>query len=317
MPSEALWRRITDWAKHRPFAIGVAHRLSMGKGRFRFVDRIRRVRPCAKPDLSGWNQQTTATCWLGHATMLIRIAGLNVLTDPVFSRRIGLGLGVATLGPGRQVAPALSISQLPPIDLILISHAHMDHLDRPSLWQLAGRFPKARLVHFDGLDDLLSDLKFSSRTALSDGESTRVGTLDIRAIKTKHWGARLLADKHRGFGSFLLKSSSRTILFGGDSAMGTHWDSLKAESVDLAIMGIGAYDPWIEAHATPEQAYDMAKAMRARAMQPMHHSTFVLSREPTDEPMRRLMRYANGEVEIVATGMGESHLFNHAKVSMG
>ncbi len=112
------------------------------------------------------------------------------------SNRVGLGLGLVTGGPRRHVLPALSIRQLPPIDLILISHAHFDHLDRPTL----SRLPKsAHVVTAHHTGDLLRDLGFRSVTELKWGESTRIGELNITAREVKHWGARTFYDHHRGF----------------------------------------------------------------------------------------------------------------------
>lgn len=94
-----------------------------------------------KPDLSGWENRELSVVWIGHATLLLRIGGMTVLTDPVFGNRIGLGLWLTTLGPRRHIAAALKLGQLPKIDLILSSHAHFDHLDRPTLASLDKKIP--------------------------------------------------------------------------------------------------------------------------------------------------------------------------------
>ena len=308
MSTEARWRRFTDWAKHRPWLLSIADRFTRGTAPFRVLDHWPRLPRPIRPDTTGWETREQAACWLGHSTLLIRIAGKTVLTDPVFSPRLGLGFGLFTLGPRRLIAPALSIDQLPAIDVILLSHAHMDHLDRPSLRRLAKRFPRATVVALDGLRDLVDGLGFVSISELPVGESVTLDGLNVSTLATRHWGARTLRDTHRGYGSFLLSNATGgRILYGADAAFHEHWDHLSPTGgVDLAIIGIGAYDPWIDGHANPEQAYAMARACGARRMMPVHHSTFVLSREPLDEPLKRLTGHAklHDSPTIVGSVMG-------------
>jgi len=294
------WRKITDYAKRREWPLKVADRLGRGRGRLRPLDRIfAPPRAPSKPDLSNWDAHDLAAVWIGHATVLLRIAGMNLLTDPVFSNRVGLGFGVMTGGPRRQVQPALKITELPSIDVILISHAHFDHLDRPSL----ARLPKtAKVVTAVGLRDLVSDLGFSNISELAWGESIAVGSLDITARPVKHWGARTFYDMHRGYCSFEIAGGAHRVLYGADTAFHELWKGLKP--VDLAILGIGAYDPYIAAHATPEQALAMADHLGARHVLPIHHSTFRLSHEPTHEPMERLLLASGDSQRIVIKSIG-------------
>ena len=225
---------------------------------------------------------------IGHATVLLRIGGMNILTDPVFSSRIGVGLGLMTAGPKRLVAPALSLRQLPPIDLILISHAHFDHLDRPTLARLPTRTP---VIAAKSTGDLIADLGFRHVDELDWGESLSLPNgVEISAVPVKHWGARTFNDLHRGFNAYLITSADRRVLYGGDTAY--HEGFKELDRVDLAILGIGAYDPYVAAHATPEQAWAMAGHCQAGAILPMHHSTFRLSYEPTHEPMQRMLAAA-------------------------
>ncbi|MFT3787897.1 MAG: MBL fold metallo-hydrolase [Tepidisphaeraceae bacterium] len=250
-----------------------------------------------KPDLSCWTDAKLAACWLGHATVLLKVGALTMLTDPVFSRRVGLGLGFATMGPARIVAPSLRLRELPAVDIVLLSHAHFDHLDRPTLWQLASHFPKAALITAAGLNDLTCDLPFAQRVEVKLGESITLVNTTFTAWPVRHWSARMIRDTHREACSFLIERSSRRVLFGGDSAFGDHWTPIGRQGgVDLAIVGIGAYDPWIDGHASPEQAWKMAvEHARARHMLAMHHSTFKLSVEPMREPMERLLRIAGAD----------------------
>jgi L-ascorbate metabolism protein UlaG (beta-lactamase superfamily) len=285
------WRSITDWAKHKPATLRFADWLGRGRGQFRVLDHLRRpVRPGLKPDLSNWAEHELAAAWIGHATILLRVGGMNIITDPVFSNRVGVGLGVVTGGPTRLLAPALNLHELPPIDLILISHAHFDHLDRPTLRRLSKRTP---VITSHDNRDLIHDLGFKQVHELEWGESMQIKSVKVTARRVRHWGARTFYDQHRGFSAFLIESRTRRVLYGGDTAHCDYFSDIG--KVDLAIVGIGAYDPYIQAHANPEQAWDMANQVMADYVLPMHHSTFRLSHEPTGEPMERLMRAAGEE----------------------
>jgi len=296
--SDALfsWRGMTDLAKRSRLAMRVADALGRGRGRWRMLDHARKTPPPARltPDLSRWQNHTLAAVWIGHATLLLRIGGKTILTDPVFANTIGIGLGLMTGGPRRHQLPALTIKQLPPLDLILLSHAHFDHLDRPTLAMLPKSTP---VVASNGLRDLIEDLGYRDITELRWGQSTRAGDVQITAHPVNHWGARTFYDNHRGYGAFVLETTSHRILYGADTAYHELWKDMPP--VDLAIMGIGAYDPFIRAHTTPEQAWQMARHVQATHVLPIHHSTFRLSREPMTEPIERILVAAGTEMDRV------------------
>lgn len=301
-----LWKLLADWCKSRPAASRLADRLGRGQGRFRWLDRVlSRPRPAQhKPDFTHWDRSPLSAVAIGHATVLIRIGGKTVLTDPVMAHRIGVGLGLVTGGPSRLIAPAVSIRDLPKLDLILISHAHFDHLDRPTLARLPRTTP---IITAAKTRDLLDDLGFTNVTELAWGQSVRMGDLNVRSCEVKHWGARTFHDDHRHACAFLLEADGRRVLFGGDTAYGRHFTALG--KVDLAVLGIGAYNPWVAGHATPEQALRMADDVRAEFIMPMHHSTFRLSHEPMDEPLDRLMRIVHRD-RIAAPEVGMSWSLN-------
>jgi L-ascorbate metabolism protein UlaG (beta-lactamase superfamily) len=147
--------------------------------------------------------------------------------------------------------------------------------------------------------DLIRDLGYGTVTELQWGESLRFEELKITAREVRHWGARTFFDHHRGFNAYLLESNNRRVLYGGDTA---YHDGFKdIGGVDLACLGIGAYDPYIAAHATPEQAWVMADHARADFVLPMHHSTFRLSHEPMREPLERLMAAAGRAIDRIVT----------------
>jgi L-ascorbate metabolism protein UlaG (beta-lactamase superfamily) len=244
-----------------------------------------------KPDPSSWSDDKLTVAWLGHATVLINFYGTWLLTDPVLRSRVGVRVAGVTIGPRRLVLPALSIKELPRLDAVLVSHSHMDHCDIATLRQLPRR---THAVVQKGNRDLVR--RFHSVDDLAWGEAVEVNGARIEAIEVNHWGARRLTDKHRGYGGFLVEKRGRALVFGGDTAYTHAFSRLRGRaSIDLAILPIGAYDPWIYAHANPEQSWMMAREMGASYVLPMHHSTFRLSREPAGEPIERLERVAGRE----------------------
>jgi len=162
--ARARWRGFADWATRSAQGLRVAARMTMGRGHVRVFDRLTRVapaRPVGADDLARLLAAELGVLHVGHATMLLRVGGRTILTDPVFSRRVGIGWVLGTAGPARLVAPAVSLASLPPVDVVLLTHAHLDHLDRPSLWRIARRHRSARVIVSRGNADLVGDLPFA------------------------------------------------------------------------------------------------------------------------------------------------------------
>lgn len=246
-----------------------------------------------------WGDRGLYAAWLGHSTVLLKLDGFTILTDPVFSDRCGVRVGLSTLGPKRRVAPALSLANLPPIDLILLSHAHFDHFDRPSLRRLENR--GTRVVTARRTRDLLRTRRYAGVTELGWDEVTRFGPFTVRALEVNHWGARVQTDTWRGYNGYVVEAGSRRLLFAGDTALTSGFRRVRQLGpVDLAIMPIGAYDPWIHYHCNPEQAWQMANEAGAGFVLPVHHQTFQLSREPIHEPINRLLAAAGNHADRVA-----------------
>lgn len=241
------------------------------------------------PTPATWPGTGIHAAWIGHATVLLRVEGKWILTDPVLSRKVGIRVAGHTVGPERHILPALNIEELPRPDLLLISHAHFDHLDLPTLRRIPRDVP---VVSPRGLGDLLG--RFRERTELRWGETADVAGIQVEAIEVRHWGARMVTDRHRGYSAYVLEHAGRRVVFGGDTAMTDTFRRVR-RPVDLALMPIGAYDPWIANHATPEEAWAMAGMMRAERVMAIHHQTFRLSREPMEEPIRRLLAAAGSE----------------------
>ena len=194
------------------------------------------------------------------------------------------------------IAPALELSKLPPIDLILLSHAHMDHFDIPSLRRLEGR--GVAVVTARQTSDLLRVGQYKSVRELGWDEEVRVGPATVRGLQVNHWGARLRTDTYRGYNGYLVQVGNRKIMFAGDTADTDKFRDV-GTNADLAVMPIGAYNPWIRFHCTPEQAWRMAQEARAELFLPVHHQTFSLSREPLLEPLERLYDAAGSAADRV------------------
>jgi L-ascorbate metabolism protein UlaG (beta-lactamase superfamily) len=237
-----------------------------------------------------WSDNALTLAWLGHATVLVNFYGVRILTDPALYPRIGVDLGLGTLGPLRLVHSALAPDELPELDLVLVSHAHFDHLDTPSLGSVRGK-PSA--VMAAGTSDLLPRRRYSAVTELRWNESTKVktrhGDVVVRAIEVKHWGARIRRDTWRGYTGWIVEREGRKLLIGGDTAATSLFRGHRRFGpFDAAVMPIGAYDPWIYNHCTPEQAVTMSDAAGARLIVPVHHQSFRLSNEPFMEPIERV-----------------------------
>lgn len=251
-----------------------------------------------EPDPSLWPDSGLHAAWLGHSTVLLKLDGFTVLTDPVFSPRVGLNLGPMTLGIKRLVDVAAPLAKLPPIDLILLSHAHMDHFDLPSLRALES--PSTHVVTAPRTSDLLRPRRYAQVTELAWNEVAQIGPARVTAFEVAHWGARMRSDTFRGYNGYLLQVGPHRIIFGGDTAYTDCFKRLRSSArVDLAVMPIGAYDPWIRVHCNPEQALSMAEDTGAEFILPVHHQTFQLSREPRYEPIHRLLTAAGSSTDRV------------------
>lgn len=271
------------------------------------------LKPKAVPHPQTWDRNGITAAWLGHATVLIGFYGFNILTDPALCRRIGADTPLGTLGPKRLIAPALGPEQLPPIDLVLLSHAHMDHLDLATLREVPGD-PAAVTAH--ATEDLLADLPITRPIALRWGEKTRIrtrnGEAQVEAFEVKHWGARWRHDTYRGYNGYIVAREGKQLLFGGDTAWTGSFRRLRGKGpFECAIMPIGAYQPWICSHCTPEQAVGMANDAGARSLLPIHFKTFAFGREGTVEPMVRLRRAIEPE-RVGWSDVGETFVCGRA-----
>jgi L-ascorbate metabolism protein UlaG (beta-lactamase superfamily) len=269
--------------------------------------------PATRPDPATWRDDAITGSCLGHSTVLMNFIGVRVLTDPVFSLRVGVGVWPLILGPKRYLQPALQPREFSPPDVIIISHAHFDHLDRPSLRKFSRDIP---VVTARATSNLLGHFRHVHE--LDWGQSLTLAPrglpIRITGLEVAHWGARMMRDDHRGYAGYLLEREGRRVCFAGDTADTTAFTRLARAhlSPDVMIMPIGAYDPWIRAHCTPEQAVAMANQAGAKYFVPVHHQTFKLSAEPMDEPAQRVRAALSAEPDrLLAVNVGETFTVNY------
>lgn len=256
-----------------------------------------------------------AVTFIGHSSFLIQLGGRSVLVDPVFATRLIL------LRRARRAG--VRVKDLPRIDAVLLTHAHMDHLNRPSLRAVVREMrrrglpaPAAVVPH--GVEDLVADLGFSRVESLRWWESVELDPLRVVLTPAKHWGARMFNDTHRGFGGYVIETpGAPRIYHSGDTAYFNGFREIgRRFHPDVALLPIGAYFPdnYRAVHTSPEEALQAFLDLDAGTMVPMHYNTFRLGREPMDEPLPRLLRAAERagvEERVHPLAEGESWVVPH------
>ena len=251
------------------------------------------------------NPSGAQVTWIGHSTFLLQVDGLNILTDPIFSERAS---PVSFAGPKRTTPAAMSIEQLPPIDVVLISHNHYDHLDKPSVKALQEKQPENPPQYFVPLGQKawFDKLGISQVTELDWWASESVGKTTVHAVPVQHWSSRSPFDRNKVlWAGFVIDSPSLSTLFVGDSGYSDDFKTIaqRLGKVDLALVPIGAYDPrWFmkNAHMNPEEALQVVQDVGAKRAISMHWGTFALTDEPTEEPGERAA--ATGVIETPKPG---------------
>ncbi len=248
--------------------------------------------------------------WLGHASFLVRTGGQTIITDPFLTDVAGPG----ALGPKRFVDAAMTIGNLPPIDILLISHNHYDHLDEKTIRRLPGK-SRMTVVAPLGLGDFFRSRGYPRVVELDWyqyihlGSDHELGGVCLTALPCVHWSRRIGQDYNTTlWASFSMVSQACRIFFGGDSGYGDVFKEIGARHgpFDAAILGIGAYAPremMHASHATPEEAIQMGLDLQARHIVAMHWGTIALTLEPPFEPPLRFVR------EGQARGMEEDRLW--------
>jgi L-ascorbate metabolism protein UlaG (beta-lactamase superfamily) len=241
------------------------------------------------PALRANGHEATVT-WIGHSTLLVQLDGVNFLTDPAWSDRVGPFGGL--VGVSRYTPPPVPLEQLPPIDFVVISHDHYDHLDEPTVLRLARHF-NPRFVVPLGLKAWLADRGITNAVELDWGESTTIRGLTITCAAAQHGSGRTLLDQgHRLWASWVVAGSKR-FYFAGDTGYYRHFQDIGAAlgPFDLAALPIGSYTPREIAHSvhiSPEEALQAWVDLRATQFLGIHWGTYMLARERYDEPPQRL-----------------------------
>jgi N-acyl-phosphatidylethanolamine-hydrolysing phospholipase D len=248
------------------------------------------VMPRATPE------QFTLT-WVGHTTFLIQIDGLNVLTDPIWSDRAS---PVQFAGPSRWVPPAVDFDRLPPIDAVVLSHDHYDHLDSVTVSRLTARYPAAKWYVPLGVAAFLRRRGAEDITESDWWEDSMLENVTLTCVPAQHFSGRSLGNRNATLWcGWTMRSSAVSLFFAGDTALHPEFELIASRCgpFDLAILPIGAYEPrWFmgAVHMNPEDCVDAMRQMdlaqegRRLVMVASHWGTFKLTDEPMNEPPERM-----------------------------
>jgi L-ascorbate metabolism protein UlaG (beta-lactamase superfamily) len=250
--------------------------------------------------------------FIGHASFFLQMGGKNIVIDPNFAPWLFI--------LKRLRKPGLRVRDLPPIDVVLVTHAHFDHLHRPSLRALVNHTQRKTgeapaIVIPRHVSDLISDIGFREIVELDWWGSHRFGSLAVTHVPSRHWGARVLKDSHRGYGGYVLNDGKHSVYHAGDTAYFAGFREIgKRLSPELALLPIGAYDPpsFRNVHTNPADATRAFLDLKSRWMVPMHYGTFKLSHEPMDEPLQLLEQEAHDagvQDRVVVLQEGITRLF--------
>ena len=231
--------------------------------------------------------------WVGHATVLLQLGHLNVLTDPIWSERAS---PFRWIGPRRLMPPAVNFNALPPIDLVLLSHNHYDHLDAPTVRRIARRFPQATWLCPLGLGHLLQMLGVRQAVERDWWQSADTAAYAATCAPAQHFSARGFGDRNDTLWcSWVLAADGARVYFGGDTGLHPGFGTIgtRLGPFDLVMLPIGAYEPrWFmrSVHLNPEDAIAAYEALVGAASPPclaLHWGTFRLADEPLEEPPMR------------------------------
>jgi L-ascorbate metabolism protein UlaG (beta-lactamase superfamily) len=227
------------------------------------------------------NRTVPSVTWVGHATFLIQAGGVNIITDPVWSGRMGLDK--------RLSMPGITLDDLPVIDFVLISHGHYDHLHFPSLRRLKG---DPRILVPAGLGSLVKRKGFHNVVEFSWWDTVQFGSVEFTFVPAQHWTSRSLWDTNRSHWGGWMIHADTSIYFAGDTGYFRGFKDIGERfEIDLALMPIGAYEPeWKMSlkHVSPEEAVKAFIDLKAKAFIPMHYGAFRIADDTPKEALDRL-----------------------------
>lgn len=255
------------------------------------------------------NAITISVLW--HSTVLINLYWYWIITDPVLFDKVGLQIWRWKIGMKRIKPLAIDLDNIPKIDLILLSHTHMDHLDIQSIKRLSGKnFGDIKIICSHNTSKILKNIKGISQIhELDRDKSIEIDDINIKSFETKHRWARRpwqkgkhtrWSDKSHSYNAYMINSRSKSIFFGGDTAYTDIYKNT-VDPTDVAIMPIWAYHPWIHSHCDPHQALDMALDLKAKYFIPIHCETFRLGHEHINEP-REIISHIIKDHEDIKVG---------------
>lgn len=245
------------------------------------------------PDFLRQNREKITLTWIGHATVLLQMAGTNILTDPHFSKRTS---PIQWAGPKRAAPLGLALEDLPPIDIVVISHDHYDSLDESSIKKLRQRpgGGKTRFYVPLGLKDWFAIRGVDQVIEMDWWDRQRKGDLEIIAVPVQHWSKRSVFSRNKTlWAGWVIKAEAFQFIFVGDTGYAPYFKDIgdKLGPFDLAAIPIGAYEPrWFmkKHHVNPEESVQIHKDIRSKKSVAIHWGTFILTDEPLDEPPQRL-----------------------------
>ena len=246
--------------------------------------------------------------FINHASVLIQMDGLNILTDPIWSKRAS---PFTFLGPKRVQLPGIKFEDLPKIDAIIISHNHYDHMDTPTIKRLTKR-DKPKIIFGLGNVRHLDKLSKKNSIELDWNEKIKIGELTISFLPCQHWSKRSLIDTNKSlWGAFAIKGSHK-VYFAGDTGYGKHFREAGEGfgGFDLALIPIGGYEPrWFMkgSHINPVEAYQAHKDLRSKLSIGIHYGTFQLTDEAIDAPTLALKKLVRGGSDFIFLKNGESY----------
>jgi L-ascorbate metabolism protein UlaG (beta-lactamase superfamily) len=238
-----------------------------------------------EPVLAPPDEDKVRITWIGHASFFLQFDGHSVIVDPNWAKWHG--------PVKRSRKPGLDLHGVPEVDLVLVTHAHFDHLHKPSLKILQAR---EGIVVPKGSGSLVKRLGFPATYEMKIWDALSFDALEIIHTPSHHWGARFIHDTHRDYGGYIVRAGGKSVFHCGDSA---YFDGFKEigrrYDIDVALMPIGAYESpsGRDVHMNPEEAVRAFVDLGAKALIPMHYGTFPLGNEPHHEPVERLLMEAD------------------------